>query len=37
MITLTINAQEHELDVFDSMPLLWAIRFGRLLESSAGQ
>ena len=26
MITLTINGQEHELDVPDSMPLLWAIR-----------
>lgn len=26
MITLTINGQTHELDVPDTMPLLWAIR-----------
>lgn len=26
MINLTINGQQHELDVPDSMPLLWAIR-----------
>ncbi|WP_148254760.1 (2Fe-2S)-binding protein [Aidingimonas lacisalsi] len=26
MVTLTINGQEHELDVPDQMPLLWAIR-----------
>ena len=26
MINLTINGQEHELDVPDDMPLLWAIR-----------
>lgn len=26
MINLTINGQEHELDVPDDMPLLWALR-----------
>ena len=26
MINLTINGQQHELDVSDNMPLLWAIR-----------
>lgn len=26
MINLTINGQQHELDVPDNMPLLWAIR-----------
>lgn len=26
MVTLTINGREHELDVPDNMPLLWAIR-----------
>ncbi|PAU76826.1 (2Fe-2S)-binding protein [Halomonas salipaludis] len=26
MITLTINGQQHELDVPDQMPLLWALR-----------
>lgn len=26
MVTLTINGQEHELDVPDNMPLLWALR-----------
>lgn len=26
MIKLTVNGQEHELDVPDDMPLLWAIR-----------
>lgn len=26
MVTLTINGQKYELDVPDSMPLLWAIR-----------
>jgi len=26
MVTLTINGREHELDVPDNMPLLWALR-----------
>lgn len=26
MVTLTINGSEHELDVPDNMPLLWALR-----------
>lgn len=26
MITLTINGEQHELDIPDDMPLLWAIR-----------
>ncbi|MBD3898265.1 (2Fe-2S)-binding protein [Halomonas sp. ML-15] len=26
MVTLTINGQQHELDVPDQMPLLWALR-----------
>ncbi|MFC3286089.1 (2Fe-2S)-binding protein [Litchfieldella rifensis] len=26
MVTLTINGQDHELDVPDQMPLLWALR-----------
>lgn len=26
MVTLTINGREHELDVPDDMPLLWALR-----------
>lgn len=28
MVTLNINGEQHELDVPDNMPLLWAIRDG---------
>jgi isoquinoline 1-oxidoreductase subunit alpha len=26
MVTLTINGEQHQLDVPDEMPLLWVIR-----------